>query len=97
MSMIGLAVGILAGAAQFWLLATFAKRLTSGAGINLKAVLLVLLQLLLPLAVLIAVGFLRRGDLLMTAVGIVGALLIGAFVKFGMNARKSRGHRDNND
>lgn len=94
--MIGLAVGIVAGGIQFWLLAKFTARITSGTGITIQSSLLFIAQFLLPIGVLVAVFFLRPKDLLLTACGIAGSLLIGGFVKFAVNARKTRGRRDNN-
>ena len=94
--MIGLAVGIAAGAVQYWVLSIFTARVTGGAGINVRTALLLALQLLLPLIVLVAVGFLRRSELLPAALGIIAALLVGAVAKFIITARKTRGRRDNN-
>lgn len=95
--MIGLFVGIAAGGIQFWLLTKFTSRIASGTGLNLQATLLFILQFLLPLGVLLAVGFLRKGDLLTAALGIIASLIIGAVLKYVIITRKTRGHRDNND
>jgi hypothetical protein len=94
--MIGLAIGVAAGGVQFWLLSKFTARITSGAGMNLQATFFFIMQFLLPLGALIAVGFLRRSDLLPAALGIIGALIVGAILKYVIITRKTRGHRGNN-
>ena len=95
MALIGLAVGIVSGGLQFLLLKNFTKRITGGS-LTIRAILLGLLQFLLPLAVLVAIAFLRRQDLLLTGIGIIVALIAGAVVKYIVNARKKGESGDNN-
>jgi hypothetical protein len=78
---IGLSVGLVAGVVQFWLLSMFTKRVTGGA-LSPSTILLGFLQLLLPIAVLLGVAILRREDILLTGVGITGALFVGVLVRF---------------
>ena len=85
--MIGLAVGLASGALQYWLLSKFTARITRGT-IDPGAVLYGLAQFLLPFGVLIGMAFIRRPDLIWTAVGITVVLIVGALVKF---VRRSRG------
>ncbi|NLT13537.1 MAG: hypothetical protein GXY05_04265 [Clostridiales bacterium] len=94
--MIGLAVGIAAGAVQFWLLTKFTRYVTSG-GITPFVVMLGFLQLLLPFGALLAVAFLRRQDLLLAGVGISGALIGGLFVRFLLMRLKKKAGEDKND
>jgi hypothetical protein len=91
--MIGIAVGIIEGVVQYLLLLKFTSSISKGT-IDTKAVLLGLLQFFLPMGVLIAMAFLRRSDLLWTAVGISVSLLICAVTKFVLGARKTRGRED---
>jgi hypothetical protein len=86
--MIGLAVGIAAGALQYWLLSKFTARITRGT-VDSRAVLYGLAQFMLPLGVLIVVAFIRRQDLLWTAIGITGILIFGAVGKFVLKAFKA--------
>jgi hypothetical protein len=86
---IGFAVGIAAGAVQFWLLTRFTRHVTSG-GITSPVVLLGFLQLLLPFGVLLAIAFLRRQDLILTGVGISGALVGGLLVRHILVRLKKR-------
>ena len=94
--MIGLLIGIVSGVFQFWLLTIFTKGITSGT-VDIRHILLGLIQFFLPVGVLTGVAFLRRDELLWAGIGIAGALLIGAFVKYLVNARKTRGRGNNND
>jgi hypothetical protein len=86
---IGFAVGIAAGAAQFWLLTRFTRRVTSGC-ITSPVVLLGFLQLLLPFGVLLAVALLRRQDLVLAGAGISGALIGGLLVRHILVRLKKR-------
>ncbi len=94
--MIGLAVGVVSGVFQFWLLTKFTKGLTTGF-VDISNILLGLAQFLLPMAVLVGVAFLRRQDLIWAATGIAGALIVGAVLKYVVFARKTRGRGNNND
>lgn len=93
--MIGLFIGIVAGAFQFWMLSIFTKAITSGL-FSTKSVLFGLLQFFLPLGVLIGIAFIRRQDLLWAGIGITGSLIISAIAKYFINARKLRGRENNN-
>ncbi len=94
--MIGFAVGVAAGAIQFWLLSKFTGHVTGG-GLTPHAVLLGLLQLLLPLGVLIAVAFLWRQDLLFAGIGISGALMGGLLVRIILIRLKKKAGEEKND
>jgi hypothetical protein len=94
--MLGLAIGVVAGVFQFWLLTKFTAGVTSGS-VNISHVLLGLVQFFLPLGVLVGVAFLRQQDLIWTASGIAGALMIGAVLKYVVFTRKTRGRGNNND
>jgi hypothetical protein len=90
---IGLAVGVAAGAVQFWLLAKFTGHVTSGR-LTPLVVLLGFGQLLLPAGVLLAVAFLRRQDLLLAGVGISAALIGGILVRFILMRLKKKAGED---
>ena len=94
--MIGLSIGVVSGVFQFWLLSKFTKGISTGT-VNISYMLLGLVQFLLPIGVLVGVAFLRRQDILWAGVGITGALLISAFLKYVVGARKTRGRGNNND
>ncbi len=94
--MIGLFIGIASGVFQFWLLLKFTTGITAGV-VNIRHVLLGLVQFFIPIGVLVGVAFFRRQDLLFAGIGIAGALLISAFLKYAVNARKTRGRGNNND
>jgi len=85
--MIGLVVGVISGTIQFLLLKRFTA-LATGAGIDIKCVLLGLSQLLLPFAVLAGIAFLRRQDIIWTGVGISVSLMIGALAAVVSRLRK---------
>ena len=93
--MIGLTVGIIAGGFQFWLLSKFTASITKGI-VTIKSILIGLLQFFLPMGVLVGMAFIKQSDLLMTAVGITGSLIICAISKNVVNARKTRGRENNN-
>ena len=88
--MIGLAVGLVAGVFQFWLLLKFTNHITSG-NMSTSAVFLGLAQFLLPLAVLLCIGFLRRDELLYAGIGIVVPLITGAVVTLVRRNRQAKG------
>ena len=88
--MIGIAVGIIAGAIQYWLLAKFTARIARG-GADIRTVLLGLAQFFLPLGVLIGMAFIRRQELLTTAIGITVILLFGAVGKVLLRGRQTSG------
>ncbi len=92
--MIGFLIGIVFGGLQFWILRKFTVRVTSS-GVDIKCMLLGMLQLIIPLVALLGVALLRRQDILWTGVGITSFLLIGALAIFIKN-RKPKG-RGNND
>lgn len=93
--MIGLGVGIISGGIQFWLLTKFTTSITTGK-LSGKSLLFGLLQFFLPMGVLVGMAFIKRSDLLWTAVGIVGTLIVCAVSKFVINARRTRGREDKN-
>lgn len=94
--LIGLAVGVISGGFQFWLLTKLTKHITSGE-MAPKYMLMGVLQFFLPLGVLVGIAFLRRQDLLLTAIGITGALVIGAVTKNIILIRNKRKGGDNNE
>ena len=91
--MIGLAIGVVAGGVQFWLLSKFTKLISTGQ-ISKKSIALGLLQFFLPMGVLIGIAFIIRQDLMWAGIGIVASLLIGAVTSFVINKRKLRGRED---
>lgn len=91
--MIGLAVGLVAGGIQFWLLSKFTKHISAGQ-INKKSITLGLLQFFLPMGVLVGTAFIIRQQLLWAGIGITAALLLGAVISFILNKRKARGRED---
>lgn len=93
---IGLAVGVAAGAVQFWLLTKFTRHVTGGTMTPL-IVLLGFLQLMLPFGVLIGIAFLRRQDLLYAGIGISVALIGGLIVRFILMRLKKKAGEDTND
>jgi hypothetical protein len=95
--MIGLLIGIIAGGIQFWLLSKFVGCITGANGLSVTTVLYGILQFFMPLGVLVAIGFLRRSDLLPAALGIVGAIFAGVIIKNMIRVRKTRGRGDKND
>lgn len=91
--LIGLAIGVVAGGFQFWLLSKFTKLISTGQ-INKKCIALGILQFFLPMGVLVGVAFILRQDILWAGVGITASLLIGAVTRFVLNTRKTRGRED---
>ena len=91
--MIGLAIGIVAGGCQFWLLSKFTKLVSMGK-LSPKCLALGLLQFFLPMGVLVGTAFIIRQDILWAGIGITASLLIGAVTKYVLNTRKLRGRED---
>lgn len=94
--MIGLSIGIIAGAFQFWLLLKFSRGIVSGV-VNIKYILLGFAQFFLPLGVLVSISLLRRQELLFSGAGIAGTLIACAFLKYLAEVRNYCGRGDNND
>lgn len=88
--MIGLAIGIIAGGLQFWLLSQFTKLVSLGK-LSPKCLALGLLQFFLPMGVLIGVAFIIRQDILWAGIGIAATLIISAVTKFVRTSLKVRG------
>ena len=78
---IALAVGLVTGAIQFFLLFKFVNNVT-GDGIGKKTLLFALTQFLFPFAVLIICAFLLPDNLLWVGIGIAAALIVFAVVRF---------------
>lgn len=95
-AMIGLAVGIIAGVIQYWLLSRFTAYISKGE-MHIKGILLGMLQFFLPMGVLVGIAFVKQSYLLWTAIGITVSLLLCAIIKNLINTRKMRGREDNND
>lgn len=91
--MIGLAIGVVSGGIQFWLLSKFTRLISTGK-ISARAVALGLLQFFMPMLVLVGTAFIIRQDLLWAGIGIIVSLLAGAVIKFVLNIRKRRGRSD---
>lgn len=96
MCMIGLIIGILTGVGTYWLLSKFSTTMTQGTA-PMKGSLYGILSFLLPMAALIAVAFIKRSDLLISAIGIIACLLASAVLKYMLGTRKSRGREDNHE
>jgi hypothetical protein len=94
--LVGLLIGIVAGAFQFWLLSKFTKLISAG-HISAKSIALGLLQFFLPMGVLIGMAFIIRQDILWAGIGITASLLISAVTKYVLNTRKLRGREDTDD
>lgn len=92
--MIGFLIGLAAGAVQFFVLSRFARLITSKDKM-IQAVAMGLIQFFIPVAVLVATGFLAKSHLLSTALGIVAVLVVGAFTRL-IFSRKSRGREEKN-
>ena len=90
---IGLAVGVVAGGVQFWLLSKFTKLISTGQ-ISKKCIAFGLLQFFMPMGVLVGTAFIIRQDLMWAGIGIAASLLIGAVISFVFNKRKLRGRED---
>jgi len=79
--MLGFIIGVASGAIQYFLLTKFTGSVTSGKLTN-KAVLFGLVQFLLPFTVLVGIAFLLPDELMLAAIGMGGALLVSAIVRF---------------
>lgn len=91
--MVGLGIGLISGCLQFWLLSQFTKGIASGT-FSIKTVLLGMVQFFLPMGILILMAFIRRQDLLWTGIGITGAVILGAIIKYIIGAREAKGGGD---
>jgi uncharacterized membrane protein len=94
MILLGFFIGIVFGGLQLWTLHKFTFLVTH-AGLDIKCILLGLLQLFIPFCVILGVALLRRQDILWTGIGITAVLFVGALIIFLKN-RKAKG-RDNNN
>lgn len=92
--MIGLAIGIVAGGVQFWLLSKFTKLISQGQ-INIKCITIGIFQFFLPMGVLLGMALIIRQELMWAGIGIAASLLIGSVIKFILDSRKTRGREDN--
>lgn len=81
--MIGFVVGLVSGAAQFWMLLKFTQAVTGGT-LSVKTALFGAFQFLVPLAVLFGCALLIRDDLLWAGVGMSCSLLGSAVTRFIM-------------
>lgn len=88
--MIGLAVGIVSGGLQFWLLSKFTQQVTKGT-LTIQSILLGIAQFFLPLCVLLIIAFFRQQDLLFTGIGMSAALIISAVTNFVVKKRRTGG------
>ncbi|MEL4107100.1 hypothetical protein AAFA46_09715 [Oscillospiraceae bacterium WX1] len=91
--MIGLLVGIIAGAIQLYMLMQFSAFISKGI-MHGKALMFGALQFFMPMIVLLGVAVFRRQDLIWAAIGMSGILLVGAVVKFVIYMR---GRKENNE
>jgi hypothetical protein len=85
----GLLVGAASGGFHFWLLSRFTRAVTGG-GFSGGAALLGAAQFFLPLAVLLAVAFIKRELLLTTALGMAAALIGCALTRFLVTRARKR-------
>ena len=79
--MIGLLIGAISGAVQFWMLAKFTASVTSGS-ITVKSVLLGVFQFFLPFIVLLCCALLLPDGLMWSGIGMAAELIICALLKF---------------
>lgn len=93
--MVGAIIGLITGAAMFWLLSKFTASITTGKSI-MKGILFGMASFLLPTVVLVAMAFIIRPDLLWTAIAITVALMGSAIIKYVLSMRKTRGREDKN-
>ncbi|MDR2357968.1 MAG: hypothetical protein LBD92_07815 [Oscillospiraceae bacterium] len=90
--MAGFLIGVVTGGAHFWLLSRFTRAVTGG-GLTGGAALLGVAQFLLPLAVLLAVAFVRREMLLTAGAGMAAALIGCALARFAVARARKRGEK----
>jgi K+ transporter len=95
---LGLLIGVVSGAVQFFLLARFTLSATSGK-MGFSAVVYGLIQFFLPFAVLVLCAVFLRSDLIWAASGIAGTLIIASVVKFILERRSEKSAKggDNGD
>jgi hypothetical protein len=90
----GFLIGAVSGAAQFILLARFARAATRG-GFSGKAALLGAAQFFTPLAVLLPVALLARRMLLAAGIGMASALIVCAASSYiASRVRRKGGNAD---
>ncbi|MDR0906043.1 MAG: hypothetical protein LBN00_07700 [Oscillospiraceae bacterium] len=85
---IGIIIGLAAGAAQYLLLSRFTRRVTAGPESGSGFVLFGLLQWVLPFAVLLLVGLLYTPALLPAGITIATTLIVGAVARIIIGGRK---------
>jgi len=87
--MLGIAIGVVAGVIQFFLLMKFTGAVTGGK-FNKKTVLFAITQFLLPFAVLLICAFFLEGELLLVGIGIASSLVLCAVVRFIMVSKAKK-------
>ena len=79
--MIGLIIGAVCGAIQFWMLSRFTRAVTGGA-LSIKTVLFGVSQFFMPVAVLLCCALLFPKGLMWSGIGMAAVLVVSAFTKF---------------
>jgi len=79
--MIGLLIGFLSGAVQFFLLQKFVGTLSKGQVSN-RTVIFAVTQFLFPFIVLVICGFFIGDSLLWVGIGMAAALIAGGVLRF---------------
>ena len=89
--MIGLAIGLVCGAGELYLLTQLTLALQNGKSLKLLGILL--LKVLLYALALVPVALFFREDLVWCGVGVSSVLVIGAFVLNIVSRRNGKGDR----
>jgi len=80
---IGLAIGVVTGAIQFFLLFKFVTSVTGG-NQGIKTLLFALTQFLFPFAILVVCAFLIPDSLMWVGIGVAATLIVCAAIRFIM-------------
>ena len=79
--LLGIFIGLVTGAIQFFLLFKFVASITGGK-MGTKTLLFAITQFLFPFAVLVICAFLLPDSLMWVGIGIAAALVVSAIVRF---------------
>ena len=88
-ALLGVAIGVVSGVMQFFLLLKFTGSITGGK-FSGKTVLFAITQFLFPFAILLLCAFFLNEELLMVGIGIAAALITCAVIRFILVSRAKR-------
>ena len=78
---VGLLIGLVTGAIQFFLLFKFVTSVTGGKS-STKTIIFAITQFFFPFVILVICAFLIGDSLMWVGIGIASALIIGAIIRF---------------